>query len=154
MTGIVYGVGVGPGDPELLTVRAARAIAEADLVVHDGLVRHGGDGANVRIAMTEQQRAEALAEIDVGPAHDVGQERHDCLTVSRHLADRVDGQHTTGTRFVLDHDIDAERAGYVGMITANSFMKLIRVARNALHAYLTSSAVRNDVVTTSASTRS
>jgi uroporphyrin-III C-methyltransferase len=67
-------VGAGPGDPDLLTVRAARLLAEAEVVVHDALV---GDGVLALVA--------AGAElIDVGkrPGRPVPQELISTLLVS------------------------------------------------------------------------
>jgi precorrin-2 C20-methyltransferase/precorrin-3B C17-methyltransferase len=40
VTGVLYGVGLGPGDPELVTIKAARLIAKADVVAYH-CARHG-----------------------------------------------------------------------------------------------------------------
>ncbi len=50
--GKVWLVGAGPGDPELLTLKAARLIGAADVLVHDHLV---GDGI-IDLARPDAQR--------------------------------------------------------------------------------------------------
>lgn len=56
MTGILYGVGVGPGDPELMTLKAVRTIRENDIIAVPG--------ADVRATVAYQIAVQAVPELE------------------------------------------------------------------------------------------
>lgn len=60
MTGRLYGVGVGPGDPELITRKAARLIASAEVIAY-----HQGPGkaSNARRIAAELIDAQVIEEV-------------------------------------------------------------------------------------------
>lgn len=68
-TGTVYLVGAGPGDPELLTLRAARLLNDAEVVVYDNLVSpevmaHVAPGA-LRIYAGKQRANHTMPQQDI-----------------------------------------------------------------------------------------
>jgi uroporphyrin-III C-methyltransferase len=78
-TGTVYLVGAGPGDPDLLTLRAARLLGQAQLVVHDGLV----DPAILEMV---PQGARLISVAKSRARHTLPQEQIDALLVREALA--------------------------------------------------------------------
>lgn len=81
MNGTLYGVGLGPGDPELMTLRAARLIEAADVVAYPtlaggdsfaraiaaDLIREDADEIVMDVPMTVE-RGPAQAAYDLGAA--------------------------------------------------------------------------------------
>jgi uroporphyrin-III C-methyltransferase len=106
--GKVFLVGAGPGDPELLTLKAARAISAAEVVVYDRLV---GDQILGLIPQT-------AARIDVGKApglHPVPQEEINRLLIRIARRGRVVVRLKGGDPFLFgrgcEEAIAVERAG-------------------------------------------
>jgi uroporphyrinogen III methyltransferase/synthase len=80
--GIVYLVGAGPGDPGLLTLKAAEAIASADVIVYDYLAGHNFvDKAN--------PGAELIYVGKTGKVHSVEQVDINQLLVSKALEGKI-----------------------------------------------------------------
>jgi uroporphyrin-III C-methyltransferase len=82
-TGTVYLVGAGPGDPELLTVKAQRLLEEADLVLHDKL-----SGPDI------------LADIPPERREDVGTRGHGETTPQSYVNERLVELARAGTTVV------------------------------------------------------
>jgi uroporphyrin-III C-methyltransferase/precorrin-2 dehydrogenase/sirohydrochlorin ferrochelatase len=81
--GVVHLVGAGPGDPELLTLKALRLLSEADVIVYDRLV---GDG----IMDLARRDADRLYVGKQRSNHSVPQEQiHDLLLEQARLGKRV-----------------------------------------------------------------
>ncbi len=108
--GHVTFVGAGPGDPELLTVKARRALHEADVVIHDRLVPQ---------AILELARREATI-IDMGkegfgpstPQSEIDAAITEHATTGAHVVRLKSGDATVFGR--LDEEIDACTAAGIG----------------------------------------
>jgi len=77
--GTVYLVGAGPGNPDLLTLRAARLVMSARIIVHDGLV----DPAILALARPD---AKLVSVAKSRARHTLPQEEINALLVRKALA--------------------------------------------------------------------
>ena len=67
--GVVYLVGAGPGDPSLMTVRAAELVGSADVIFHDRLIGGGAlDAAHADAELVNVGKRPGQAEM---PQHEI-----------------------------------------------------------------------------------
>lgn len=107
--GKVYLVGAGPGDPDLLTVKAARLIAAADVLVHDGLV----DDAILALARPD---ARFISVAKQRSRHSVPQEGINAILVNEARAGNAVVRLKGGDPFIFGRggeEVDACRAAGV-----------------------------------------
>ncbi|MEZ6091728.1 MAG: uroporphyrinogen-III C-methyltransferase, partial [Pirellulaceae bacterium] len=69
MSGHVFLIGAGPGDPGLITVRGVQCLAQADVVLYDGLInpailQHASHAELICVGKHGQQRIWTQAEIE------------------------------------------------------------------------------------------
>ncbi len=108
--GFVHLIGAGPGDPELLTLRARRLLHEADVVIHDRLVAPG----ILELARREARVIE-VGKIAYGPSWK--QEDINALIVKEALAGATVARLKGGDAVLfgrLDEEIEALEAAGIG----------------------------------------
>ncbi len=93
-TGRVYLVGAGPGDPGLLTLKGARAIAAADVIVYDRLVHPA-------ILRHARQDAELIYAGKTPERHTLKQEEINALLVAKAREGRTVARVKGGDPFVF-----------------------------------------------------
>ena len=70
MTGILYGVGVGPGDPELMTLKAVRMIRENDIIALPGAEPKETIAYRIAVAAVPELSEKKLIPIYMPMTHD------------------------------------------------------------------------------------
>ncbi len=77
MSGTLYGVGVGPGDPELMTVKCWRLIATAKVIAY--LAANGGESTARQIAspFIPEDAVEVAIDMPMSPDQSVGRAAYD-----------------------------------------------------------------------------
>lgn len=126
--GTVLLVGAGPGDPDLLTVRAARALARATVVVHDGLV-------DARVLALAPVSARRISVAKSRSRHTLPQEGINALIVEQALKGEIVVRLKGGDPFIFGRggeEVDACRAAGVPVEVVPGISAAVGCAAEAL----------------------
>lgn len=99
-------VGAGPGDPELLTVKAVHALEQADVIIYDGLV-------DPRILDIANWRAERISVAKSRSQHTLSQDKINALLVAKASGGLLVVRLKGGDPFIFGRggeEVDAARA--------------------------------------------
>ncbi|MBK6719092.1 MAG: uroporphyrinogen-III C-methyltransferase [Sphingomonadales bacterium] len=121
-------VGAGPGDPGLLTVKAAAALGRTDLVVHDGLV----DDAILALA---NPQAELVSVAKQRSRHSVPQEQINQILIDAARAGRTVVRLKCGDPFIFGRggeEVEACRAAGVAVEVIPGISAAIGCAAEAM----------------------
>ena len=77
MTGVLYGVGLGPGDPELMTLKAHRLISGARVVAYPALAGAESFARSIAAAAIAPQAREIVMEVPMTTARAPAQAAYD-----------------------------------------------------------------------------
>lgn len=75
MTGILYGVGVGPGDPELMTLKAVRLIRENDIIALPGAEPRETVAYQIAVSAVPELEDKQLLSLHMPMTHDKEEQR-------------------------------------------------------------------------------
>lgn len=70
MAGILYGVGVGPGDPELMTMKAVRLIRENEVIAVPGPVAEETVAYQIAVQAVPELASKVLVPVNMPMTHD------------------------------------------------------------------------------------
>ena len=88
MTGRLYGIGLGPGDPELMTLKAARLIGAAEVVAYPALAGAASFARSIAAGLIAEGAREIVIDIPMTTAREPAQAAYDLAAAA--IADELE----------------------------------------------------------------